>query len=53
LDEHDRTDLSFQLLRRLRQEDLEFKASLDYIARPYVKNIKKERKKPGTDDSHL
>jgi hypothetical protein len=26
-------------LRRLRQKDLEFKASLGYVTRPYVKDI--------------
>jgi hypothetical protein len=31
-------------LRRLRQEDLKFKASLGYTARPHLKR-KKERKK--------
>jgi hypothetical protein len=32
-------------LRRLRQEDHEFKTSLAYISRPYFKNTAKKKKK--------
>jgi hypothetical protein len=32
-------------LRRLRKEDHEFKASLGYIARPYLKKRREKRKK--------
>jgi hypothetical protein len=30
--------LAIPILRRLRQKDLQFKASLSYIARPHLKN---------------
>jgi hypothetical protein len=43
-------------LKRLRQEDLEFKANLGYIARPHLKkkeNIKKFKLTLGTSGSHL
>jgi hypothetical protein len=36
-------------LGRLRQEDLEFKVSLDYIAPPYLKETNKQTSKQATN----
>jgi hypothetical protein len=37
---------TFLALRKLRQKDLEFKASMDYIVRSYLKKKNKKKKTP-------